>query len=137
MTECTRVGKTQPVRHLPQCQRMVAHEISGQISGSLIGSTQQVFVQGISEHEKKRAKAADNGMISLTVGGCGTSEHAGPNVAEREAGPVQMTGRTDGDLIVVFDCPDSGSGTGLVGKVVPIEITKASSLTLFGSLVNA
>jgi len=115
----------------------VQHEISGQISGSLIGSTQQVFVQGISEHEKKRAKAADNGMISLTVGGCGTSEHAGPNVAEREAGPVQMTGRTDGDLIVVFDCPDSGSGTGLVGKVVPIEITKASSLTLFGSLVNA
>jgi len=55
----------------------------------------------------------------------------GPSKAERkhaEHGPiVQFTGRTVCDRIVVF-VGDSG----LVGKIVPIEIREATAVTLFG-----
>ncbi|CAE7662704.1 miaB [Symbiodinium necroappetens] len=120
-----------------RCNELLAvqHEISHGISESLVGSVQHVFVQGVSEYERKRAKAADNGMISLTVGGRSDLGSTNAAVLERASGPVQMTGRTDGDLIVVFDCPESRSATGLIGRVVPVRIARANVLTLFGELV--
>jgi tRNA A37 methylthiotransferase MiaB len=40
---------------------------------------------------------------------------------------VQLSGRTDGDQIVVFDGPES-----LRGRIVSVTITGAAPLTLFG-----
>ena len=40
---------------------------------------------------------------------------------------VQLTGRTRGDRIVVFDGP-----MGLVGRLLAVEVTDATALTLFG-----
>jgi len=48
---------------------------------------------------------------------------------------VQMTGRTDGDLIVVFDCPRERSPVDLIGRIAPVRVTGAKVLTLFGELV--
>jgi len=111
----------------------VQHGISESISQSMVGSTQNVFVQGVSEYEKKRAKAADDGMIALTVGGRNAAVNAA--VLERSTGTVQMTGRTDGDLIVVFDCPNGQSAAERIGRIEPVRIERASALTLFGELI--
>jgi tRNA A37 methylthiotransferase MiaB len=73
-------------------------------------------------------------MVSLTVGGRASGGDTNASVIERAEGPVQMTGRTDGDLIVVFDCPPERSAADLIGRIVPVRVTDASVLTLFGEL---
>ena len=45
---------------------------------------------------------------------------------------MQLTGRTRGDHIVVFDGPDA-----LAGEYVQVDINDATSLTLFGQISNA
>ncbi len=53
------------------------------------------------------------------------------------ASGVQLSGRTDGDLIVVFDCPPRGgrSPDDLIGKIVRTTIVEANALTMIGRLV--
>ncbi|MFW5652998.1 MAG: MiaB/RimO family radical SAM methylthiotransferase [Planctomycetota bacterium] len=48
---------------------------------------------------------------------------------------VQLSGRTAGDLIVVFDVPASRADR-MVGELIPVEITGNTSLTLFGRLAE-
>ena len=47
-----------------------------------------------------------------------------------------MSARTDGDLIVVFDCPEGRSPDDLIGKIIRTRVHDASALTLFGTLVD-
>ena len=47
-----------------------------------------------------------------------------------------MSARTDGDLIVVFDCPEGRSPDDLIGTIVRARVHDASALTLFGELVD-
>ncbi|MEO0716743.1 MAG: TRAM domain-containing protein, partial [Planctomycetota bacterium] len=103
------------------------------------GRTFDVYVEGLSRAEQKRSGKTKGDIrkasaITLTIGGRDPSATA---VAEPEApattGPVQMSGRTDGDLIVLFDTdtPDD-----LVGRIVPVRITNADRLSLFGQRLN-
>jgi tRNA-2-methylthio-N6-dimethylallyladenosine synthase len=49
---------------------------------------------------------------------------------------VQLTGRTDGDLIVVFDCPTGMSPDDLIGRVVPVRVVDANQLTMSGEIAQ-
>ncbi|HBS29480.1 MAG TPA: tRNA (N6-isopentenyl adenosine(37)-C2)-methylthiotransferase MiaB [Phycisphaerales bacterium] len=99
--------------------------ISDEVSREQVGREFEVFVQGVSAHEAKREPS--RGRVPLTVGG---------RASEREASApvVQLSARTEGDLIVVFDCPAGRSGAELVGSLVRVKITAARGLTLFGVL---
>jgi tRNA-2-methylthio-N6-dimethylallyladenosine synthase len=46
--------------------------------------------------------------------------------------PVQLTGRTTCDRIVVFDGPRE-----LIGQIVPVEIVQTGAFTLFGKEVGS
>jgi len=59
----------------------------------------------------------------------GLSPHAGRNTQVHRTGLVQLTGRTTGDHIVVFDGPEE-----LVGWYVEIDVSAATALTLTGSI---
>jgi tRNA-2-methylthio-N6-dimethylallyladenosine synthase len=112
---------------------------------------------------KTRAVAA-HGTVALTIGGrgkdeeggcgggdCGGHEHGGSACAiDLEAvamsddaiaakGPesdlVQMSGRTDGDLIVFFEVPRA-SAASLTGAIVPVRLDRADRLSLHGSLTS-
>src|SRR5947209_8043430 len=50
---------------------------------------------------------------------------------ESEGGPLQLTGRTRTDHIVVFEGNER-----LIGRTVPVEIEDATAFTLFGSVVT-
>jgi tRNA-2-methylthio-N6-dimethylallyladenosine synthase len=122
-----------------RCNELLAvqHGISNEISRGLVGQELEVFVEGLSAREAKRRARSRGGLVSLTVGGA----HGG--AAETEAdepggdrGPVQLTGRTDGDLIVVFDCPEGRSPDELIGRLAPVRIDAASVLTMFGTLAG-
>lgn len=124
----------------------VQNRISAEISREQIGREFDVFVQGVSVRErKKRQEPAKNGAIGLTVSGrsvggpanaCAVDGSSVVTDKPAPTGPVQMSARTDGDLIVVFDCPEGRSPDDLIGKIVRARVHDASALTLFGTLVD-
>lgn len=111
-------------------------EISDGIAREQVGRTFGVLVEGLSRAEKKK-RGVDvkpgSGMVEITVGG----RTAAAPVAEARAaeGPsVQLTGRTDGDLIVHFDVPTGGptAPEDWIGRIVAVRIGQASGLSLHG-----
>jgi len=50
---------------------------------------------------------------------------------KREAGPMQLTGRTMTDHIVVFEGNER-----LTGRMVPVKVEEATAFTLFGTVVT-
>ncbi|MCA9305924.1 MAG: MiaB/RimO family radical SAM methylthiotransferase [Phycisphaerales bacterium] len=118
-----------------RCNDLLAlqQSISDTISRAQIGRTLEVFVQGVSQRERKRQKASAGGSITLTVGGRPANES---QAVEQATDSVQMTGRTEGDLIVVFDCPADASPADLIGRTLPVRIDSASTLTMSGTLTS-
>ncbi len=109
----------------------IQHEISDEIARAQVGKRLEVFVEGVSARERKKQRAA--GMVALTVGG--RSEPAAPsaNDAATFGEPaVQLSARTDGDLIVLFDAPQGRSPADLIGRMLEVKIQRANTLTLFG-----
>ncbi|MEM6854988.1 MAG: hypothetical protein AAF593_11330, partial [Planctomycetota bacterium] len=49
---------------------------------------------------------------------------------------IQLSGRTDGDLIVMFDAP-ADSAEGLIGQIIDVEVTGSAPLALFGRRVGS
>jgi tRNA-2-methylthio-N6-dimethylallyladenosine synthase len=97
------------------------HAISREIHQGFVGRTVDVLVEGASVYARKQR---DPAHVELRVRG------AAPAAATADAPPLtQLSGRTPGDLIVMFDGEES-----LVGQIVPVTIQSARPLTLFGEL---
>ncbi len=127
--------------------RMLAVQarISEEISREQVGETLEVFVEGLSPRERKKRKRAQaphhsHAGVSLTINGVSKAGDAdsccGATVADdaAETGPPQLRGRTDGDLIVLFDAPEGRAAASLVGELVNVKITGASGLSCFGEV---
>jgi tRNA-2-methylthio-N6-dimethylallyladenosine synthase len=122
--------------------------ISEAVMQEQVGRTFSVLVEGLSRREQKRADRAvasgRSGTISLTIAGkesCGSAalavaEAAAPAIPPASA-MVQLSGRTDTDLIVVFDVPRSGAvkPDDWIGRITPVRVTGATPLALFGERV--
>jgi hypothetical protein len=95
------------------------------------------MVEGVSRAEmKKRGNDVKPGagMISITVGGRDPAAAATlelPESAER----VQLSGRTDTDLIVFFEVPTGTEAKRLLGRIIDVRITDADHLALRGERV--
>jgi len=120
----------------------VQNEISNELSREQIGRTFEVLVEGLSRKEQKRRRApggvcSDSGTVTLTIGGRASSACAIDDETEAaaadEPGSVQLSGRTDTDLIVFMDVPH-GSAEEWIGRIVPVQITSANNLALYGSM---
>ena len=128
----------------------VQAEVSDAISREQIGRSFDVLVEGLSRREKKQ-RGSDikpgRGMIELTVGGRGSrvvvadsNGQASPISAavleDTSSEPVQMSGRTDGDQIVLFNAqPGPGqSPDDLIGSIVRVRIVRGERLCLHGHL---
>jgi hypothetical protein len=77
-------------------------------------------------------------MAMLTVGGKSIDERV---IEARESensfgngsgGPVQLAGRTDTDLIILFEAPQGVGAASMIGRTLPVRVTDANVLTLFG-----
>jgi len=115
----------------------IQHAISDEISRAQIGSTLEAFVEGASARERKKRAAAAGGGVALTVNGLDVLDAEPGAALEDEEGPVQLAARTDGDLIVLFDAPDRAAAERLIGRIVPLRITDANTVTLFGEPASA
>lgn len=121
--------------------------ISHAIHTAQIGRTLDVFVEGMSTVQARREPvlAGARGTVGLTLNGHALADDDGdcstgcctaaPPVEWHESPTVQLSGRTDGDLITVFDVPRERAAS-LVGQIVPVLIEESRTLTLKGRLAR-
>ncbi|BAM04006.1 MiaB/RimO family radical SAM methylthiotransferase [Phycisphaera mikurensis] len=108
--------------------------ISAEISAEQVGKRLEVFVEGVSA---KVAKAAARAQAGVGVGGVELgwetrAKQPVPQAAAAAEEPLtQLSGRTGGDLIAVFEGPES-----LIGTLAEVEIEAASALTLKGRIAS-
>jgi tRNA-2-methylthio-N6-dimethylallyladenosine synthase len=115
-------------------------DISDEIAKEQIGGEFDVFVEGLSRREHKR-RGTDvkpgSGMVGITIGGAAPQMQSAV-LDSTDHGPIaQLSGRTDGDLIVFFDVPTDGvvPPSDYIGKIVKARITSADKLSLNGELI--
>ena len=92
-------------------------ENSAQIHKSFVGKDVRVFVESISQKAAKQLQPANGGNVIL---GWENDEQL----------VTQLCGRTDGDLIVMFE-----GDTSLVGSIVDVHVDRAAPLALFGKAI--
>lgn len=127
------------------------NRIGEEVARESVGSVLEVFVEGPSQREEKRRKRASKpgNLVTLTIGGhggdedgacadaaCGTTkseiaEKADENGADVRS--VQFGGRTDTDLIVLFDLPAGSRDPS--GSFLNVRVERVHGLSLFGSVV--
>lgn len=96
-------------------------EVSRRVHENWVGRRVEVFVEQISEQTRKQQLGALGQSANVTLGW--------------ETNPIQLSGRTGGDLITVFDLPAGEAAEALIGSIVEVEVKAASPLLLRGSLV--
>lgn len=120
--------------HLLSVQARIGEEIGRE----QIGQTFDVLVEGLSQRQLKASGLSQGARkprtIEVTIGGSAVA--TAPIVEElaEARGPVQVTGRSDGDLIIHFDANDATHARSLVGTIVPVRVVSASGLSLAGRL---
>ncbi len=124
--------------------------ISDAISREQVGRTFEVYIEGLSKRTLKagglsKSQVRKAGQVALTVGGRDVdADHPDTNQADIPQNAsravlgtsdetVQLSGRTDGDLIVFIDTHASNTPN-LIGSIVPVKITSADRLSLHGKL---
>lgn len=136
--------------------------ISDEVSREQVGRTFDVMVEGLSRKSLRDSGLSHGdirraaGAVALTVAGravpgghqahadhgqtcatdehgCGTTSHV---LTPPPAGPVQLSGRTDGDQIVFFEPPPGQDAAHLIGRIVRVRVQRAHRLGLHGVLLN-
>ncbi len=95
----------------------VQSEVSAAVHRAYVGRTVRVFVESVSEKARKNRNAAD-GRVTLAW--------------DKPTPTTQLCGRTDGDLITMFEGPQE-----LVGSIVEVRVTASAPLALFGRLASS
>ena len=96
-------------------------QISAQVHGEYVGRTVDVFVEKIGQRRTNRSG--------------GFPGAPGVRLAW-ERPPVQLSGRTQGDLITVFDLPEQMEAEDLIGRIIPVRITRSGPLILEGAPIR-
>ncbi|UYV14042.1 MAG: MiaB/RimO family radical SAM methylthiotransferase [Phycisphaera sp.] len=116
----------------------VQARIGEAIGNEQVGQTFDVLVEGLSQKQLKASgltnAARKPRTIEMTVGGSAIATAPVVEEADEVAGPVQVTGRSDGDLIIHFDTRDSEHAKSLIGRIVPVVVESASGLSMGGRL---
>jgi len=135
--------------------------ISDAISREQVGRTFEVYIEGLSKRTLKagglsKSQVRKAGQVALTVGGRdvdadhpdtnqadipqnasravpGTSSTTSNDTSDTPNELIQLSGRTDGDLIVFIDAHASNAPD-LIGSIVPVKITSADRLSLHGEI---
>jgi tRNA-2-methylthio-N6-dimethylallyladenosine synthase len=137
----------------------IQSEVSADVHRRWVGRTVEVLVEGPSraardarqdglesstdEADQEPSVAASEGprRVPLQIFGDHGNQSRGASApaptrrnAQIAAGATQMVGRTQGDLITVFDCPASTPVQALTGRIVPVHVTGHGALILQGQL---
>lgn len=113
----------------------VQSEISADVHAAYVGRTVDVFVEQVSNRSAKaELVAGTDTRVELRRNGKPLNGEQG-NSQKIFAG-VQFSGRTEGDLVVIFEPHNQGGSGDLVGRIVRVKITESAPLYLRGSLAG-
>ncbi len=93
-------------------------EVSAAVHAGYVGRSVEVFVEGVS----RKGVPTPPGRVQLGW--------------EPPRPRLQMSGRTAGDLITVFDLPDDRAPEDLTGRIVEVRVTASGPLILHGRLTQ-
>jgi len=96
-----------------------------------VGNTVEILVEGPSKKPHLNQKNRESEMAYSPPPIVQHEAKENMQKAPHKAASRQLVGRTRGDHIVVFY-----GDAGLTGKIVQVQVVKASALTLFGELVK-
>lgn len=109
----------------------VPDEVKRARNNELLTLQAEISAEVHAEHHGRRIRALVEGF-----GQAGAKRRG--NIELRWEKPrTQMTARTAGDMIVVFDVPDGRNADDLLGRIVEVEVVSSGPLILFGRLVDA
>ncbi len=97
----------------------IQNEVSAEVHAGYVGQTMRVFVEGVSRKSIKEKNGAAPGTTPVSLGWNQPRE------------VTQLSGRTEGDLIVMFD-----GDPAMIGQIVDVEVRSSAPLNLFGELVG-
>ncbi|MEE2971575.1 MAG: MiaB/RimO family radical SAM methylthiotransferase [Planctomycetota bacterium] len=103
-------------------------EVGARVHANWVGREVEVLVERITDRSVPSPVSAVDSRVQLGVG-LGRSD--GASAATPKA--VQVSGRTSGDLITVFDVPDRTTAERLVGEIVRVRIDDSGPLLLRGT----
>ena len=115
-------------------------EIGTAVHASWIGREVDVLIERITKKSPTpQVSAADTRVtlgqgLSLLGGG---SHRPGQVASDPDAQPVQVSGRTSGDLITVFDLPNRADANRSVGTIQRVRVDDSGPLILRGTRIQA
>jgi tRNA-2-methylthio-N6-dimethylallyladenosine synthase len=80
-------------------------------------------------------KDATAGSVDASCGIVATSVNDLRDAQGSAAEPTQLSGRTEGDLIVLFDAPRGTRPESLIGRMAKVRIASSHTLSLFGEVI--
>ena len=102
-------------------------EIGAAVHAGWVGREVDVLVERITDRKSPEARSDADGRVTLGVGLAAT--------ATATEAAVQLSGRTPGDLITVFDASDRDQAEALLGTIVRVRIEGSGPLLLRGAMV--
>lgn len=112
-------------------------QISDSIAAEQVGQQFRVLVEGISRKEHKK-RGTDikpgSGMVGITIGGQATKSAVALLDENEMQGSVQLSARTDGDLIAFIDVP-ADQANSMIGTLRDVRIKSADRLALHAELI--
>lgn len=110
-------------------------EVGAAVHADWIGREVDVLVERKTNYHRRTAapRSSADGRISL---GAGLTAGRTPG-SEPGSEPVQVSGRTQGDLITVFDVADDATADAMIGGIVRVKVDGSGPLLLRGSLLGA
>jgi tRNA-2-methylthio-N6-dimethylallyladenosine synthase len=110
------------------------------IAGRSIDSNAQPPGHGHHHHDHDHRHAGACAVDASSVHPADSTDRPlaeGPSAASPTTGePIQMSARTDGDLIVFFDLPAGANPDSLIGRIIDVRITDSRPLALMGEAVG-
>lgn len=109
-------------------------EIGSEVHASWVGREVDVLVERVTRKSSVPTVSAADARITLgrNLEGLGKG-HASPSKGSMN--PIQVSGRTTGDLITVFDLPDENEATSSVGTIRRVRIDQSGPLLLRGRAI--
>jgi tRNA-2-methylthio-N6-dimethylallyladenosine synthase len=109
----------------------IQNEISEDDNQPFIGREVEILVEGPSKSSRKHARGLSPFVRAPSPRWSAEQKGTVPFLDADANGPLQLTGRTHCDRIVVFD-----GNPRQIGQLLPVTIYDANAFTLFGSVVT-
>lgn len=129
------VSKRQAKRDARRPEHAHAARLAGGVSLTIGGRTSGTHGAAAADaHDHHRGCAGSACSTASQVLGAADDAPV-QGVASDRGDPVQLSARTDGDLIVFFDCPPDRAPDDFAGTIKRVRIESSKDLGLFGTLV--